>query len=121
MPSQRRKNLWHSLPRRFTAGLLLAIWLTTGAGSLPLPAPFSKMKDGQPFPCQDHPCGCATAEDCWRHCCCFTAEERWAWARQHNIEPPAYAERPAEGSPLTAQMHEPVHEGCIQCQTSISL
>src|SRR5262249_36229142 len=46
-------------------------------------------------PCQGHPCGCRSAEDCWQHCCCLSPEERWAWARAHDVEPPAYAERPS--------------------------
>jgi hypothetical protein len=47
----------------------------------------------------NHPCGCQSAEQCWRGCCCLTVEERWAWAREHNIEPPPYAERPAPKKP----------------------
>ncbi|HJT78443.1 MAG TPA: hypothetical protein VJ739_14665, partial [Gemmataceae bacterium] len=43
----------------------------------------------------DDPCGCQSAEQCWRHCCCYTPEEKLAWAHAHGIEPPAYAERPA--------------------------
>lgn len=64
---------------------------------IPLPL-FVAKRDSQPFPCQDHPCGCQTAEQCWRGCCCFSVEERWAWARAHQVEPPAYAEKPAEPS-----------------------
>jgi hypothetical protein len=62
---------------------------------LPLPI-FTHKVSSQPFPCQNHLCGCQTAEQCWSHCCCFTPEQRWAWAREHNVEPPAYAEKPAE-------------------------
>jgi hypothetical protein len=58
-----------------------------------LPAAVHK-DTSQPFPCQDHACGCRTAEQCWTSCCCFTPEERWAWADAHNVQPPAYAEKP---------------------------
>lgn len=72
-------------------GVCIAYALT----ALEIPLPVAVHKDAsQPFPCQDHPCGCRTAEQCWAHCCCFTPEERWAWARAHNVEPPAYAEKP---------------------------
>src|SRR5262249_49627076 len=27
----------------------------------------------------------------------FSPEERWAWARDHDVEPPAYAEKPSAG------------------------
>jgi hypothetical protein len=43
------------------------------------------------FPCSSCPCGCATAEQCWRSCCCHTLAERMAWAREHGVRPPEYA------------------------------
>ena len=34
-----------------------------------------------PFPCLGHPCGCSTSEQGWAgDCCCFTLEEKLAWA-----------------------------------------
>ncbi|HLN26651.1 MAG TPA: hypothetical protein VK395_02840 [Gemmataceae bacterium] len=77
---------------RLCAAVTLLSYLVATLG-LPLPA-FAKRDAGQPFPCQNHPCGCQSAEQCWQHCCCFTPEERWAWAREHEVEPPAYAEKP---------------------------
>src|ERR1700682_5343566 len=44
---------------------------------------------GIPFPCQGHHCGCQSAEQCWKHCCCYTHTERLAWAQQHGVEIPA--------------------------------
>jgi hypothetical protein len=97
-----RPRFWRSLRHRLAvAGTFFAYLLAT----LPLPLPASVHKDGGlPFPCQNHPCGCQTAEQCWRHCCCFTPEERWAWARENNVEPPDYAAKPAEPE-------KPVEEG----------
>ncbi|MBW3598507.1 MAG: hypothetical protein KY475_14700, partial [Planctomycetes bacterium] len=43
---------------------------------------------GRPFPCQAHQCGCSSAEQCWTDCCCFSLEERLAWAARHGVEPP---------------------------------
>lgn len=56
----------------------------------PLPAPSRKSKDAsQPFPCQSRPCGCLTADQCWKgDCCCFTIEEKLAWAEENGVEPP---------------------------------
>ncbi len=93
MVSLRRLRFRRPLARRGCAALSLAAYLLVALG-LPLPASARKAND-QPFPCQDHPCGCQTAEECWRGCCCFTPAERWAWAREHHVEPPAYAEKPA--------------------------
>ena len=40
----------------------------------------------RPFPCMDSPCGCATAEQCFRECCCHSVSERLDWARRHGLE-----------------------------------
>src|SRR5437764_8818198 len=106
MPPRRRHTLWHRLGRRLCAGVVLVAYLLT-AGGVPLPLPPEKDLS-QPFPCQDHACGCRSAEECWRHCCCYTPEEKLAWARAHGIEPPAYAERPA------AERAEPVCRHCAE-------
>lgn len=88
------RRFWMALAYRL---VVLGAGLAYMVAALEIPLPVLVHKDrSQPFPCQDHPCGCRTAEQCWSHCCCFTPEERWAWAKAHNIEPPAYAEKPAE-------------------------
>jgi hypothetical protein len=87
-------RFWRLLRYRLCVGVVGLAYLLV---ALEIPLPVFVPKDaGQPFPCQDHPCGCQTAEQCWRGCCCFSVEERWAWARAHHVEPPAYAEKPKE-------------------------
>jgi hypothetical protein len=83
---------WRTFKRRLCAGLTLVSYLVSIFG-FPLPAAAAP-KSGERFPCENHPCGCQTAEQCWRNCCCTTHEERWAWARANNVEPPSYAEKP---------------------------
>lgn len=91
-----RFRFWRGLRYRLgVLGVCCAYMLA--ALEIPLPV-FVHKNIAQPFPCQDHPCGCRTAEQCWSHCCCFTPEERWAWASAHNVQPPAYAEKPAAPS-----------------------
>jgi hypothetical protein len=90
----RRNKYWHAGFRRLPASVAAVAYLVVAIG-LPLPA-VARKDTSYPFPCQDNPCGCRTAEECWTHCSCYTVEERWAWAREHNVEPPAYAERPAD-------------------------
>lgn len=99
-----RLKFWRTLRYRlFIAGVGLAYLLA----ALDIPLPVAIHKDAsQPFPCQDHPCGCKNAEQCWTSCCCFTAEERWAWARAHHVEPPAYAEKPAAHGWNTAKLRD---------------
>jgi len=58
---------------------------------LPVTAPRNAKKAGHPFPCQDRPCGCLTAEECWKgDCCCFTLEQKVEWAEANGVEPPPH-------------------------------
>jgi hypothetical protein len=115
-----RWNLfWRGLRRRLTAGLALVAYLVAVVG-FPVPA-FSRKDSGQAFPCQNHLCGCQSAEQCWRHCCCYTAEERWEWARAHHVQPPPYAEKPAalveddgDDGPHSCCAHRHADKGCCE-------
>jgi hypothetical protein len=84
---------------RLSANRLLVALLTLSflAGHAALPTVTRVGKDrSQPYPCQDRPCGCASAEQCWRHCCCFTNREKLAWAREHGVTCPTYVVEAAE-------------------------
>ncbi len=83
-----RKN--HSIARKAVALLVLCGVLFA---TVPIPIGWKpkSMAGSDPFPCQDCNCGCLTAEQCWTSCCCYTPEERSAWAIEHGVEPPSYA------------------------------
>ncbi len=104
MRSPWRMISWRSVRQRACAVVTLIAYMLAALGA-PLPAAARKADD-LPFPCQNHPCGCRTAEQCWAGCCCFTPEERWAWAHTHHVEPPAYAERPTAHSWRTARLRD---------------
>jgi hypothetical protein len=76
--------------RRCATGVLLAMYIVTAAG-VPLPAGNLAKKSGELFPCMDCPCGCNSAEQCWRSCCCHSLAERMDWAHDHGVRPPDYA------------------------------
>jgi hypothetical protein len=63
-----------------------------------------------PFPCQDRPCGCMSADACMRSCCCFTAEERLAWFRARNITP-----IPELIAAAKSEGHSDAHGECVHC------
>jgi hypothetical protein len=102
-----RRRFWVGLRRRLCVTSACLAYLLA-ALEIPLPV-FVHKKSDQPFPCQNHPCGCQSAEQCWRHCCCFTPKERWAWALTHDVEPPAYAEKPT--SELSQDEQSAAEEG----------
>jgi len=79
-----------SLRRRSARAALLVAYAITAAG-VPVPAGNFAQKSGEFFPCSDCACGCASAEQCWRSCCCHSLAERMAWARLHGVRPPEYA------------------------------
>lgn len=84
---RRFRQLLKRSRRPLFVGVALLGYLAAAFG-IPLPA--RSVKDlSIPFPCQDRPCGCATAAECWQSCCCFSREEHLAWARAHHVEPPA--------------------------------
>lgn len=74
------------LRRLVAAGSLIGYVLLLGG--VPLPAPVEKDRS-QPFPCQHHRCGCTSAEQCWKRCCCFSHQQKMAWARAQGVTPPA--------------------------------
>jgi hypothetical protein len=92
VPRYQRRIFGRPIRHRFYGGVTLLAHLATVFG-LPMPAVATK-PNSEPFPCQHHACGCLSAEQCWRSCCCFTPEQRWAWAKEHQVQPPSYAEKP---------------------------
>lgn len=109
-----RVPFWRSMSRRLLAVGVLFAYLAAVFG-LPLPPPVVIKDGGKLFPCQGHACGCLTAEDCWRHCCCHTPEERWAWAKENRVQPPEYAEKPGAAHADLCDSTEPRHAGECPC------
>jgi hypothetical protein len=89
-----RRQQWWAISRHKTVASVALISYMLSIFGFPVAVGAPK-GNGEPFPCQDLPCGCQNAEQCWRSCCCLTPEQRWAWARAHNVTPPDYAERPS--------------------------
>lgn len=103
--------------RRFWAGATLIAYVLTIFG---VPLPCARAKDRSiPFPCQNHACGCASAQACWSNCCCYSPEEKLAWARANGVAPPSYAEPAESGAWRTDRLRdrkEPQASGCCAQQ-----
>jgi hypothetical protein len=74
-------------------GLALLVSFCAMAVPLPMSVPTkssSEKDESEPFPCQNRPCGCRTAEQCWKKCCCFTNSQKVAWAKANNVKVPDF-------------------------------
>lgn len=68
-------------------GLVAAAALAIVVGAIGVPLPTGRPKDRTvAFPCMDRACGCHDAADCKEHCCCFSSEEKLAWAAEHGVD-----------------------------------
>ncbi len=94
-------NDWRS-SRRLTALVLL---VTSVLMIFPFVLPVSsrevesatESKDlSEPFPCQSRACGCRSAKQCWKKCCCFTNAQKLAWAKANRVQPPAFVVEAAQ-------------------------
>lgn len=104
------------LASRWIVGLGLVGFLVVNTG-LPVVRPVApRGKDkSKPFLCQDRPCGCMSADECLRGCCCFSARQRLAWAKANNIEAPheLIAAAAQESSPHDEADHDHDHDAEI--------
>lgn len=98
--------------------LTLAAFVGTVVG-FPLPTATPEKDRSRPFPCQDRPCGCRSAEQCWRGCCCFTMQQKLAWAKEHGVEPPAFVQAVVRQEAL-ALCQRPKGDDCQHCTKSHS-
>jgi hypothetical protein len=117
--------------RGVSALLIVAI-----CGCLVLPMPvmnplastrLSGKDSSVPFPCMLKPCGCRSAEECWRKCCCFTNSQKVVWAEERGIDLPEYVLQAAEeeagdgvrGSQLAATAPGTADATPTSCETSL--
>lgn len=81
-----------SMTRRLIS---LAVAVAFTLTLLPIPLPVTStgrtQKDtSQPFPCQNRTCGCCSADQCWKKCCCFTNQQKVSWAEKNKVTLPPF-------------------------------
>jgi hypothetical protein len=90
----RNRTIFRNLTRR-----LIGLCVFVGMCVVVLPFPVSVFsptktdtdKDrSQRFPCMNRPCGCRSAEECWKKCCCFTNVQKVAWAKENCVTIPQF-------------------------------
>jgi hypothetical protein len=92
-PRRRLQHRFQRMRHSLIVGLALVGYLTQAVG-IPLPIRANQAFT-TPFPCQNHSCGCQSAEQCWQHCCCFSMKEKLAWAKVRHVTPPPYIQTEA--------------------------
>jgi hypothetical protein len=121
-----RRIFSRSFRQRLASAMLLVVYVVTAAG-IPLPTG-SVQTGGELYPCAEHACGCASAEQCWRSCCCHSLAERFAWAQEHKVRPPEYAIAAARragldlawlGEPAMILGHRPAT--CCSAKTTLTV
>ena len=76
-----------SARRRWIAAAMLVPQLVTSIG-VPIQVGRNTAPHEQAYPCQHRACGCTSAGQCWRSCCCTTLRQRIAWAKANHVTPP---------------------------------
>lgn len=89
------KTLLRSLRACRCAARSAIVWVSlvsfvVVASGAPLPEAPQLGHIAGPYPCQGHRCGCRSAEDCWKGCCCSSQREKLAWAKRNGVTPPAF-------------------------------
>jgi hypothetical protein len=103
----RRRHLTKTRARGAFAAVTLVGHLFAVIG-FPLPSVRSSQvpNDVVQYPCASRGCGCGSADECWKgDCCCFTLEEKLAWADERGIEPPAHVRPMVEARKNRASSH----------------
>lgn len=82
------------------------------------PAAQPQEKDlSEPFPCQNRPCGCRSAKQCWKKCCCFSHQQKVAWAKEHGVTIPLTQSADAKDQPQKLNLvSNRQHRSC--CRTA---
>ncbi|HEY1598762.1 MAG TPA: hypothetical protein VGG64_04125 [Pirellulales bacterium] len=98
-------------------GLLGFLVVNTGLPLVQRVPPQLTKDKSTPFPCQDRPCGCMSAEECFRGCCCFTAKQRLAWAIEHDVAAPPELLAAAEHEHADGDDHDHAESCCTAATT----
>lgn len=102
----RQPSLWNRVNRvRRVTAMIVLLCYALGLGWISVPVAPAKSTT-EAYPCQNHACGCSSAAQCWKACCCFTRDQKIAWAEANQVaipyhllgeEPPLIAAKKKSG------------------------
>ena len=98
--------------------VLLSVYLVASFGVIPSPRVvmgwFGQVA-GERYPCENCGCGCASATECWTHCCCHSEHERLVWAIENGVMPPPVVEFSDEQWIAAANDVKAGSAHCVMC------
>lgn len=91
------KSMLHPRMRsRLRRGLTAAAAVAFALASLGVSWTAAPRKDRSvAFPCMDRACGCHDAASCKKQCCCFSDDEKLAWAASRGVDPSPFVSQTA--------------------------
>jgi hypothetical protein len=108
----------HPSLRGAVSMLLVAVYLVASLGVIPSPRVimgwFGQLATER-YPCESCGCGCASATECWTHCCCHTEHQRLVWAISNGVLPPPVVEFSDEQWIAAANAVKPGNAHCVMC------
>jgi hypothetical protein len=100
---------------RVIGGVLLALYGLMVSG-LPIPMASELAQQFVRYPCEDSACGCASANQCWKSCCCNTLEEKVAWANENGVVIPDFVRQLLPQASACCTVKKAMPKGC--CRTA---
>lgn len=93
--------------------LLLAHLVACFAWPFPVTAYFKPGDSRGDYPCASRSCGCLTDDECWAgDCCCFTLQEKVAWANRQQLMVPEHVLDQIENAPNASCCSGKNHDCC---------
>jgi hypothetical protein len=92
--------------------LVACLAVVVSSLGVPLPVPMLRHAN-ELYPCAQCGCGCTDAETCWRKCCCYTNEQKLAWAERHGVTPPGFVIAAAARERASASKHQACCESAV--------
>lgn len=112
-PSMRLRRFQQRTLRGLRGGLAAAAAMALLLATVGAPMPVGPPKDRSiPFPCMDRACGCQDAAGCKEHCCCFSSDEKVAWAAERGVDPTPFVESRTLARLAAGHRHQPEPPAC---------
>lgn len=111
-----RLQIWRRVWLRRLISLAVVVSICASFFPLPVASRTPGKDRSTPFPCQDRPCGCRSAEQCWKSCCCFSDTEKIAWAKANGVTPPQFVVEAASTETVETVVSE--HSCCNRHEDS---